>query len=242
MIHFLLDIDHALAERNTAVFIALCNEKLKLGIDEARLQTLHYHDFLAQPEVISYRMQLGESNFARALNWIELDPHHLLRMQPVKHAVAGATRLANIGPLTYYTMRKTARSTQLNQQMAQATRAWLTMHHFPDADHVLFCSNSHDKLCQIIAQMVKCSYHLILIDGHYEPLLADLSSLSPFMVRRIQYSFTLCAFGMEEVTQSANFEIVAFSAWENINAFIHAWLHLIEQRYIGTSTGLKSRR
>jgi hypothetical protein len=242
VIHFLLDIDHTLAERNTAVFIALCNEKLKLGIDEARLQTLHYHDFLVQPEVITYRERLGESNFARALNWIELDPQHQFHMQPIKHAVAGVTRLANLGPLTYYTMRKTARSAQLNQQMAQATRAWLTMHHFPDADQVLFCSSPHDKLCQIIEQTVKSSYHLILIDGHYELLLADLSSLNSFLLQRIQCSFTLCAFGIVEVTQSANFEMVAFPAWENIDAFMQAWTRLIEQRYLGISTGLKSRR
>jgi len=240
MIHFLLDIDTTLAERNTAVFIALCNEKLKLGIDKDRLQTLHYHDFLIQPEVINYRTRLGESNFARALNWIELDPHYLLHMQPIKHAVAGVTRLANLGLLTYYTTRKTSRSAQLNQQIAQATCAWLTMHHFPDANHVLFCSSPHDKLCQIVEEIVKCSYHLLLIDGDYESLLSDLSSLSTFMIQHIQCSFTLCAFGVMEVAQSANFEMVAFPAWEHIDTFIQAWMHLIEQRYVGAST--RSRR
>src|SRR5437764_13370046 len=38
MIHFLLDVDGTMAERNTSVLMALCNKKLKLGIDENRLQ------------------------------------------------------------------------------------------------------------------------------------------------------------------------------------------------------------
>jgi hypothetical protein len=143
-------------------------------------------------------------------------------------------------------VRKTAYSEQLNKQMAQTTHTWLAMHHFPDADHVLFYSNPQDKLYQIIEQTVKNSYHLILIDGRYEALQADLSSLNSLLAQRIQCSLTLCAFGVveiaHEITHSAIFETVAFSAWEDIDAFIQAWISMIEKRYVSASPHLKSRR
>jgi hypothetical protein len=126
--------------------------------------------------------------------------------------------------------------------MAQATRAWLAIHRFPNADQVLFCSSPQEKLHHIIEQTVKNSYHLIVIDGRHEQLLAHISSLNPFLVKRIQSSLTLCAFGVVEVARSATVEMVAFPAWEHIDAFIQAWMKVVEKRYVDASPRLKCRR
>ncbi|GHO92937.1 hypothetical protein KSF_029850 [Reticulibacter mediterranei] len=242
MIHFLLNIDDAIAERNTSVFIALCNTKLKLGIDESRLQTLHYHEFLLLPEVVNYRQRLGDRNFERALRWIELEPHHRIHMYPLKHAIAGISQLAKIGTLTYYSTHQTHYSTQLQAQVMQATRAWLSVHHFPCSDRVLFYDDSHDKLCSITELVMSNAYHLVVIDAHYGPLLTDLSSLSQNLLKKMQHSFTLYAFGMVEETQSDAIEVVAFPGWEHTDACIQSWIERLEERFAHASPRLKSWR
>lgn len=242
MIHFLLNIDDAIAERNTSVFMALCNAKLKLGIDESRLQTLHYHEFLLLPEVVSYRQRLGERNFERALHWIELEPHHRIHMYPLKYAIAGISQLAKIGTLTYYSMHQMHCSTQFQVQMMQATRAWLAVHHFPCSDRVLFYHDAYDKLCSITELAMGNAYHLVVIDAHYGALLADLASLNQNLLKKIQYSFTLYAFGTTEVVQSDTIEVVAFPGWEHTDACIQTWIETLEERFAHASPRLKSWR
>lgn len=235
MLHFLLDIDGAMAERNTAVLIALCNKQLRLGIDESRLQVLRYPEFLLLPEVMRYRQRMGERNFERALHWLELDPHHLIHMYPLKGAVAGATRLANMGSVTYYSSRKTPSSQALNEQMARATHLWLALHHFPHPDNVLFYDRPQDKLCQITQLTERSDYRLVVIDAHYEQVLATLSSLSQFMLKRVQRLLTLYAFGTTEVIGKEAIEVIAFPSWEYTDACVEAWIDLVEQKLVGAS-------
>jgi hypothetical protein len=239
MIHFLLDIDDAIAERNTSVFLSLCNTKLKLGIEESRLQTLHYHEFLLLPEVVRCRQRLGDSNFERALHWVELDPYHRIHMYSFRHAIAGINQLAKIGTITYYSTQETYDSAQLRTQMMQATRTWLTIHHFPSPDRVLFYHNPLDKLCSITELAMSNAYHLVVIDAHYGQLLADLSSLNPNLLKKIRYSFTLYAFGVIDVVPSDVIEVVAFPGWEHTNTCLQSWLETREERFAHTSPCLK---
>jgi hypothetical protein len=235
MIHFLLDIDDTIAECNTSVFMALCNAKLKLGIEESRLQALHYHEFLLLPEVICCRQRLGDRNFERALHWIELDPHHRMHMYPLKHAVAGISQLAKMGALTYYSTHKMHYSAQLQTQMMQATRTWLAIHHFPCSDRVLFYHDALDKLCGITELAMSNAYHLVVIDAHYGQLLADLSSLNQNLLKKIRYSFTLYAFGVIDVVQSDIIEVVEFPGWEHTNACLQSWIETREERFAHAS-------
>jgi len=238
MIHFLLNIDGAIAERNTAVFMALCNAKLKLGIDESRFQTLRYHEFLLLPEVVRYRQRLGDRNFERALHWIELEPHHRIHMYPLRHAIDGISHLAKIGVLTYYSTHKT----HYSAQMMQATRAWLAIHHFPCPDHVLFYHDSCEELCGITELAVANAYHLVVIDSHYEQLLTDLSSLSQHLLKKIRSSLTLYAFGVVEAAQVGAIEVVAFPGWEHTSSCIQLWIETLEERFAHASPRLKSWR
>lgn len=238
MLHFLLDIDGAIAERNTSVFMALCNTKLKLGIDESRLQTLRYQEFLLLPEVVSYRQRLGDRNFERALHWIELEPHHRIHMYPLKHAIDGISRLSKIGALTYYSTYKT----HYSAQMMQATRAWLAVHHFPYPDHVLFYHDSREKLCGITELAMGNAYHLVVIDAHYEQLLTDFSLQSQHLLKKIQSSLTLYAFGMVEAVQVGAIEVVALPGWEHTNSCIQPWIEALEERFVHASPRLKSGR
>jgi hypothetical protein len=242
MIHFLLNIDDAIAERNTSVFMALCNTKLKLGIDESRLQALRYPEFLLLPEVVSYRQRLGDSNFERALRWIEFEPHHRIHMYPLKHALVGISHLARVGSLAYYSTHQMHCSMQLQAQMMQATRAWLAIHHFPCPERVLFYHDSHDKLYSITELAISQAYHLVVIDAHYRELLADLSSLNQKLLKKIQYSFTLYAFGVVEVAQSDAIEVVAFPGWEHTDVCVQSWIEMLEERFAHASPRLKSWR
>jgi hypothetical protein len=238
MIHFLLDIDGTIVERNTSVFMALCNTKLKLGIEESRLQTLHYHEFLLLPEVVRCRQRLGDSNFERALYWIELDPYHRMHMYPLKHAITGVSQLAKIGIFTYYSTQKTHYSASHHTQMMQTTRTWLAIHHFPGPDRVLFYHDPLDKLCGLTELAMSNAYHCVVIDAHYGQLLADFSSLNQKLLKKIRYSFTLYAFGVIDVMQTDTIEVVAFPGWEHTSACLQSWLEAREERLAHASPRL----
>jgi hypothetical protein len=169
------------------------------------------------------------------LTWLELDPHHLINMHPLKHAVAGVSRLANMGSLVYYSTRKTPSSKQLNAQMSQATRTWLALHHFPHPDRVLFYDKPQDNLCQITQLTARSNYHLIVIDADYEQVLTTLSSLSQFMLQKVQRLLTLYAFGRAEVISQEAIHVVPFPTWEHTDACIEAWVEFIEEKLVNAS-------
>src|SRR5207248_11209255 len=112
---------------------------------------------------------------ARAQSWLELDPHHLIHMHPLKHALVGVSQFAKIGSLVYYSTRKTSYSMHLNIQMAQATRAWLALNHFPHPESVLFFNGPQEKLGQTSPLTSRTSYHLIAVDANYDQVLSSLS-------------------------------------------------------------------
>src|SRR5260370_34248508 len=81
--YFAIDIDGTIAGSNIPLFVSLCNRKLKLGIDEKRLQGIGYEDFLTLPEVMTHRATVGERRFAWNLRLLALDPEHQVDMLPL---------------------------------------------------------------------------------------------------------------------------------------------------------------
>ena len=84
-------------------------------------------------------------------------------------------------------------------------------------------------------QLLVNNYHLIVVDADYEQVLATLSSLSQFMLKKVQRLLTLYAFGVREVVSQGAIEVMAFPTWEHTDACIEAWIQSIEQKLVNAS-------
>jgi uncharacterized HAD superfamily protein len=219
--YFAVDIDGTIAGANIPLLLSLCNKKLKLGIDEGRLQGIRYEDFLALPEVMTHRSTVGERRFAWNLRLLALDPEHQVDMVPLDHAAAAVTRLAQQGTLAYYTARVTSLEA-LNVQIARATTRWLAKHGFPAPSDVVICTSPKDKLSRLSSLIQETGENVMLIDDHYEQLLSDVSLLDERDSAALDSSLILCAFGAREVPTHPLLRVVALSDWSQVDLALHA--------------------
>ena len=101
----LIDIDGTLCFNNKAFFFQLCNTTFALGIPAERLVGMTRTNFLAQPEVIALRSQLGADLFTYQLGWLDFHPQAILAALLIPGAVEGVAQLAELGPISYSTAR-----------------------------------------------------------------------------------------------------------------------------------------
>jgi len=218
--YFAVDIDGTIAGANIPLLLSLCSKKLKLGIDEERLQGIGYEDFLALPEVMAHRATVGERRFAWNLRLLALDPEHQVDMVPLDHAAAAVTRLAQQGTLAYYTARVTSLEA-LNAQMARATTQWLATRGFPASSNVVFCGSPKDKLERLASLIRETGEQVILIDDQDAHLLAAVSLLAE-QDRAALAALTLYTFGVHAVRAPAPLRVVALPDWSQVEIVLHA--------------------
>ncbi len=213
-----LDVDGTIARNNRALYVALCNRKLKLGIDEERLAGLPYEEFFTLPEVTAYRERVGEKRYQWSLHLLTLDPELQRQMEIIDGAVEGARLLVQSGDLRYCTSRKTTWHEDLNAAMARATHYWLKVNGFPNHQQVVFCTSPREKLSFCAARIEETGEEIVLVDDLYECLLSEVGELEARRRELLQLQLTLWAFGAREchLPEHTPFRVVAFPAWDQI--------------------------
>lgn len=213
---FAVDLDGTIARRNTARLIAKCVRYFGLVIPSEQLAGLSWQEWKALPEVQAYRARVGERAWERNLSVVALDPAYQRSMLQVEGAVEGVKKLALAGQILYATARKTTFSEEWNEKMEQATRAWLSIHAFPSADQVVFCTSPEEKVQVLAEQVTQSGGTVVLIDDSYKLLASYLDTLAPCALWR--RSFVLAAFGTEN-TETGK---LALPCWSAVEPFLQA--------------------
>jgi hypothetical protein len=235
-----IDVDGTIAMRNTAQWIKVCNEVLKLNISPERLEQISYRDFLQLPEVSAYRKRVGAEYSQRAIGWIDFHPKALLSMLPLQDAVTGVSKLASICEICYYTARYSPIVAQ-QQEIASATKQWLERQGFPSPDNVVFCESVADKLIKLADYVEASSQATILIDDRYQRLLEAFAQLdagqhptldddhclrSTSLLRR---HLTIVAYKTTPSSQDGcAVPVIPFISWQEADALIE----LVSRRFV----------
>lgn len=216
-----VDIDGTISYRNERRYLYVCNEQLQLGIDARRLDTLSYQELLRQPELLAYQERVGDDYFRRAVGWIDFHSQVLCAAIPMTGAVEGVTRLASLGPVTYYTARFAPTSPQRSQAMADATYQWLHAQRFPASDSVVFCSNLKDKLHRLAECIEAEQTEFLLIDDQYARVISYISDLDASQRDILRRRMTLVAFKAARVPeQCARLRVLPLASWRQIDMLI----------------------
>ena len=216
-----VDIDGTICWRNVKRFLQVCNTKLQFGIEEKRLETLTYDEFLQQPEVLAYRQKWGEERAQLAIRWIDLDPEVLVAVLPIPGAVEGVQRLTGLGKVTYWTARYTPESAETSQAMADATRQWLREQHFPFPEEVIFCESPQDKLIRIAERSEAEDLSIILVDDRYSKLLEVAGYLDNHLQTILRRRVTILAFRAISVPEECyDISVIPFRSWKAIDTII----------------------
>jgi uncharacterized HAD superfamily protein len=216
-----IDIDGTLCFNNRAFFFQLCNTTFELGIASDRFAGMTHADFLAQPEVIALRSQLGADLFAHRLGWLNFHPQAILAALPIPGAVEGVATLADLGPVSYYTARFSSNK-QRHAAIVSSTQQWLVDHQFIHPHRVTFCDGIQDKLLLLMQLARDTGEYVVLVDDSYERLLAILASIADEQARSAFLSkFMLIAVRARELpAQTHNVRLLALPHWRDIKTLI----------------------
>lgn len=225
-----IDIDGTLCFDNKAAFFQLCNTTFNLGITAERFAGMTRANFLAQPEVAALRSQLGADLFAYKLGWLNFHPESLLAALPIAGAAQGVARLANHGPVSYYTARFSSNE-QRHADIVSSTHQWLINHQFINPHHVIFCNGIQHKLLLLMQLARDTGERVVLIDDSYERFLTSIASITDKQERLTFLSmFTLVAVRARHLPAYIhNVRLLAFPHWEDVNTLIQHIQHK-EQR------------
>lgn len=220
--HFAIDIDGTLGSRNEQQFLKTCNQKLKLNVSEERLAALSVATFLTLPELLTYKEHVGQAYFERAIGWVDFHPSVLRAMTLFDGAVEGVKKLAEIGEIAYYTARYVPEAEERNQQMAEATCAWLTEHQFPNPDRVIFCNGVLGKLQTLVQIIESTQKSVILIDDQYSRLIERLEEMEAQQKQTFCQHTRLIPYGTRKILQESSLVVGPLPSWLEIDMLLMA--------------------
>lgn len=222
----IIDIDGTLCFNNRDFFFQLCNTTFDLGIATDRLPGMTHSDFLAQPEVIALRSRLGEDLFAHRLGWLDFHPQAILAALPIPSAVEGVAKLADFGPVSYYTARFSSNE-QRHAAIVSSTHQWLADHQFINPHRVTFCDGIQRKLLLLIQLVRDTSEHVVLVDDSYERLISHIAFIVDKQASPAFLSmFTLVAARAKELpVQTHNVQVLALPHWREVDTIIQYIQH-----------------
>jgi hypothetical protein len=154
------------------------------------------------------------------------DFHSLYQMPAVMQthsalpgAVEGVHRLAQLGQVAYYTVRKHA-DPVVAQEVQNVTRQWLRDQGFPNPDNVVFCRSAFDKLAQLYERerdqnciaLIDDRFRKI-VEQHEEARVGRRSHIAEYFLRA---PFTLVAFGVHKVDILGGLHVVPMSSWQGV--------------------------
>lgn len=217
----ILDIDGTLCSNNRAFFFQLCNTTFALGITAERLAGMTRTNFLTQPEVVALRSQLGADLFTYQLGWLDFHPQAILAALVIPGAIEGVARLAELGPISYYTARF-SHDQQKHAAIVSSTHQWLANHHFSNPNNVSFCDGIQQKLHQLIQLGHDTDEQIVFIDDSYERLLANIALITDQREHRLLHSlFTLvAAHTSKPPTQTHGIQIFTLPHWNAVTSLI----------------------
>jgi hypothetical protein len=166
---------------------------------------------------------------ARYIDFFGL-PDVLRIHEEIPGALAGVRKLAQMGGLGYFTVRKG--SDMIAQQKVEtATREWLIEKLFPMTSHVTFCKSMAEKLLKLSQQPLEPQEPLILIDDSWKkalgvlPLLAEHTHETAQAYRVLCERLTIVAFGAEpgDLPPDAPIHLVALPDWSGIDSVIRVF-------------------
>lgn len=214
MTRIALDIDGTLGYRNIQQYMKTCNETLKLAIAEEHLQGISLKAFYQLPEVQTYKEQVGEAYYHKAVGWVAYHPDVLRVMRPLPGVQEGVSRLATVGDVAYYTARYSAQSEERSQAMAQATLEWLAACNFVNPTNAIFCDGVPGKLRQLARGIACDTQPVILVDDQYSSLLEQLTDLDEEPAQLLKRSLILVAYGARTAPEDAPIPVIALPSWE----------------------------
>jgi hypothetical protein len=178
---------------------------------------MFYRDFLQLPEILKRKQ---DTEFKRALAWIDLDPQLLIAMLPLPGAVQAVTQLAQRASVTYYTARHSTVRPEKNLPMEQATKEWLALKQFPCSEEVVFCAGVPDKLTRLA--VVAQSQPVVLIDDQYEKLLTAFAGLEDqYSKEALLENFRLVAFGATKLPEQCyGLQVSMLPSWDCLDCIL----------------------
>ena len=221
----LIDVDGTISKYNQTLYLAICNRKLKLGIDEELLSNMNTSDFFALPEVTAYRTRIGEQRYQWNLQLLGLDPELQRQMDIIDGAIEGTHYLEQMGVLGYCTARKTIWHERLNEAMARATRYWLKVNGFPHHQDTVFVTGPLEKLRYCATHIEETGEEIILIDDSYEHLLGSANELPEEQHDLLRKHLTLWAFGAKELKlpEDTPLRALSFPAWNQVEQMLASY-------------------
>lgn len=209
-----IDIDGTLGYRDRQQYMKTCNETLKLAIAEEHLHNISLQTFYQLPEVQTYKQQVGETYYERAIGWVDFHPEVLRTTLLLPNAREGVALLAGVGNVAYYTARYSAQSEERSQEMAQATLEWLSACDLVNPTSAVFCDGLPGKLRQLAQAIAGHPEPVILIDDQYTRLLEQLPKLDEEPAQILYRSLILVAFGARTVPAGIPVPIIALPSWQ----------------------------
>jgi hypothetical protein len=231
-----IDIDGTLAYKNEALLVRLYAQYLQLAIAPETLLSVHdVSTFERLPEVVQFKASVGLVKYDYLLELLVYLPEHLEASALMDNAVPGmqtlSTSLAGV-PVGYCTARK-GNTERWNREVQEATRQWLHIHQFPQADQTQFCADSRAKLQWIASKLAVAPepQPVLFIDDLYDTLVAHFCTLEPSEKDLLSQFLILGAFGAETCPQEAPFCLLPLPSWETIGQFIALLAEHMDCRY-----------
>lgn len=209
-------------------FAHYCNEHWQLGLPAERLHKIGYQAFFVLPEVIATRSRFLDEQWQQELQIIDQAPSLIACQRVFPLAVPSVEKLAQYSSALWYcTVRKD------QEEIKQATIAWLHTQQFPSPDRVVFCRSLMNKLVRISHIMHETKQPAILIDDMYDALLLQFhrlqeglhTTLSPQRCKMIadllRDQLTIVAFQAKAVPEQCyGLRVLPLSSWEYVDDLI----------------------
>jgi len=233
-----VDIDGTIATLLSATgFRPVVNYYKRLGIGVA-VSVSDYDSLLADPAFVTYYQNNTEAFNETVRNIVE-SPEMMLEKEPLNGAVAGVTRLAGLGNVQYYTVRKSSDEPS-QQAIEKATKEWLSLHHFPHAGSVVFCKSVMHKLVMIYQQEKDGQKPLVLIEDRWEAAIEAFDELATrgwnAITDLLRQRLILVAFGVSSVPKIANgLQMVALPSWSTLNDIYPLFSSIKESEHASNS-------
>ena len=223
---FFIDIDNTIAGRNILHFARYCNKHWNLGIADEQLRKgkVSYETFFQAPELAVFRSRLSNGEWEEVLQQAEQAPVVLARQRVLPSALQGVKTLAASAPLSYCTVRRD------QEEVRQATCAWLTSQQFPSPQQVIFCRSLLGKLLAVYHHILETHEAVVLVDDLYVPLLKGFQQLVEGhhprysstqcgkLVEVLREMMTLIAFQATTVPEESNgLRVLALPSWDRLD-------------------------
>lgn len=134
-------------------------------------------------------------------------------------AVEGVQRLAELGEVHYFTVRK-GEDHVTSKRIQDVTRRWLAEKRFPNPDHAVFCRSTMHKLIKMYEMNIE--EPIIFIDDRWQQAIKALHQLEERGEEALQVAafvrnfVTIVAFGALSVPESSDVCLVALPTWAHI--------------------------